>query len=357
MGMTSRHARFVGLPLAARAGAPVAALVLGCGSSGAGYSLSVGSDDGGTSLGSGSGDASDHAALHAHIEQDHMSIQFLTLSCTGPCADVVAVATGGYGPYTFAWDDGSTSASRHVCPTASTNYSVKVTDSGSSGEFARAAETVQVPLPAHVIACPDGGTLSGDAGVAPTVYWATWAQMQPGTPGTAEGSFAPPTGSIEVTYVGEVGSTSAPTGTPLVTALGEVSFLPASSFLSPTVGNVPPATGMIVLDGSAMLTQTITFAAPVKDPLLAVTSLGDSAVASKMVLAFDATPEILSSGSETVGSLTLPGMLSVSGQSLTGVEGTGVVQFAGTFTSIRFTVPVAEVGGSGYLTVGIRGPG
>jgi hypothetical protein len=76
-----------------------------------------------------------------------------------------------------------------------------------------------------------------------------------------------------------------------------------------------------------------------------------------MVLTFDATPVVLSNGPETVGNLTLPGTLSVSGHSLTGVEGSGVVQFAGTFTSIHFTVPVAELGGLGYLTVGIRGPG
>jgi hypothetical protein len=76
-----------------------------------------------------------------------------------------------------------------------------------------------------------------------------------------------------------------------------------------------------------------------------------------MVLTFDATPVVLSSGPESIGSLSLPGTLSVSGQSVTGVEGTGVVQIAGTFTSIHYTIPTAEVGGLGYLTVGIRGPG
>jgi acetamidase/formamidase len=65
----------------------------------------------------------------------------------------------------------------------------------------------------------------------------------------------------------------------------------------------------------------------------------------------------LSSGSEMLGPLTLTGTLSVSGQSLTGVEGSGVVQLTGTFTSISFTVPTAEVSGSANLTLGIRGPG
>jgi hypothetical protein len=155
--MTARRARFAGL-------LPVA-LALGCGSSGrAPYSLDVGSDDGGAPISLGSGlDARAQGALDAHIERNHITVTFVTLSCAGPCADVVAVPTGGQAPYTFKWDDGSASASRHVCPTSSTSYSVKVTDTGTSGELARAAQTVQVPLAANVVACPDGG--ARDAGL------------------------------------------------------------------------------------------------------------------------------------------------------------------------------------------------
>ena len=112
----------------------------------------------------GAGDASAPAALDAHIEQDHVTVEIVTLSCSGSCADVQAVATGGYPPYRFAWDDGSTSPQRRVCPTSSTSYQVQVSDTGLTGELARAAETVDVPLTADVIACPDGGMR--DAGAA-----------------------------------------------------------------------------------------------------------------------------------------------------------------------------------------------
>ncbi len=153
--MTPKRARFVEL-------FPVA-LAVGCGSSGGnGYSLDVGADDGGPSLVLGADDASATGAFDAHIEQNHIAVTFVTLSCAGPCADVVAVPTGGQAPYTFKWDDGSTTATRHVCPTSSTSYNVKVTDTGTTGELARPAETVQVPLAANVIACPDGG--AADAG-------------------------------------------------------------------------------------------------------------------------------------------------------------------------------------------------
>src|SRR5580692_11766548 len=100
-------------------------LGMSCGSGGSnGYNLDVGSDDGGPSLLLGPGDASRPGAFDAHIEQDHITVTFVTLTCTGPCADVVAVPTGGQAPYTFRWSDGSTSAARHVCPTSSTSYLV-----------------------------------------------------------------------------------------------------------------------------------------------------------------------------------------------------------------------------------------
>jgi hypothetical protein len=148
------------------------ALILapGCGSNpGNGYSLDVGSDDGGSSLLLGSGDAGTSGALDAHIEQNHITVSFVTLTCTGPCADVVAVPTGGHPPYTFRWDDGSTGAAREVCPASSTSYLVKVTDTGTSGELGHPAQAVQVPVAANVIACPDGGTGDGGPGACDSV--------------------------------------------------------------------------------------------------------------------------------------------------------------------------------------------
>ena len=116
-------------------------------------------------------DASGPGAFDAYIEQNHVTVTFITLSCSGKCATVEAVGTGGYPPYMFKWDDGSKSAMRQFCPTSSTNYNVKVTDTGTSGELARAPETVQVPLAANVLACPDGGLLacSDGGGAGPGV--------------------------------------------------------------------------------------------------------------------------------------------------------------------------------------------
>jgi hypothetical protein len=131
------------------------------------------------------------------------------LSCSGRCANVEAVGTGGHPPYTFAWDDGSSSAKRQVCPASDTSYSVKVTDTGSTGEVPTPAETVEVPLQANVIACPDGGTpgpsddggtaCDGDAGPALPV------DLTPDIDDNAETYFAGgadfPAGHYRVTYV------------------------------------------------------------------------------------------------------------------------------------------------------------
>jgi hypothetical protein len=148
--MTPSRLPFVGLPLAA--------LALGCGSSGG--SLDVGTDEGGLSSVFPGTDASGQGAFDAYIEQNDVTVKFITLNCSGDCATVEAVGTGGYPPYTFRWDDGSTSAMRKICRSPSTNYTVKVTDTGTSGELARAPETVQVPLTAKGLACPDGGLLA-----------------------------------------------------------------------------------------------------------------------------------------------------------------------------------------------------
>jgi hypothetical protein len=144
------------------------ATALGCGSSGQ-EQLSLGRDDGGPSY-AFSADANNLSALDAYIENgSHIAVKFITLSCAGDCATVEAVGTGGNPPYTFDWDDGSTSATRQVCPTASTSYSVKVTDTGTSGELTRPAQTAQANVTTDVVACPDSGAPDDAAASADAV--------------------------------------------------------------------------------------------------------------------------------------------------------------------------------------------
>src|SRR6185312_10835251 len=139
------------------------ALTAHCGNAGPHDDLFVGSDDGGGTGPFVGADATASGALDAHIEEKGVQVKFVTVDCSGPCADVRAVATGGNPPYSFAWEDHSTSPTRHLCPAASTSYSVTVTDTGTSGELATPPQTAKAPLTGEVLACPDAGGVDGGA--------------------------------------------------------------------------------------------------------------------------------------------------------------------------------------------------
>ena len=166
----------MGLALRVRVLVCAAISVAACdGTADSSYSLIVGSDDGGG--GSFSGDASASGVLTATVVENHMTITIVRVSCAGECANVEAVASGGHPPYTFAWSDGRTGAARTVCPTSDRSYQVTVTDTATSGELARAAQTAEASLTAEVLDCPDGGGPTCDggapAGVAPGQYVGT----------------------------------------------------------------------------------------------------------------------------------------------------------------------------------------
>jgi hypothetical protein len=153
------------VPLVAlAAAAALAATAAGCGSAANTAALDVGADEAGPGLLTGDAGPAPDGSLSAQIQQDHVGVTFVTITCSGSCADVQAVGTGGNPPYAFAWSDGSTTATRHVCPGASTSYTVTVTDTSPAGELSRPPQTAEATLTADVIACPDGG--AGDAGAA-----------------------------------------------------------------------------------------------------------------------------------------------------------------------------------------------
>lgn len=187
VGMTPRRVWTAGLALFV--------LTLHCGGSpGDLYNLSVGADDGGMFAGS---DAST-GPLDAQIEQNHIAVTLVTLSCAGDCATVAVVATGGYPPYSFHWSDGAPSQTRQVCPTATTSYDVTVKDSGSTGEVPRAAQTVDRSLTASVLACPDGGPdLGSPTGESTVVVPGTADAWLAGQPDGAMLSSGGPDGDID----------------------------------------------------------------------------------------------------------------------------------------------------------------
>jgi hypothetical protein len=161
---------------------------------------------------------------------------------------------------------------------------------------------------------------------ADTIAWTNWSSVTPGNPGSAVGNI----GSINVTYSGEVlNLTNAP------------SWTPTSTFTGGLVGNAPPHTPTIQLQGGSGTTETINFSSTVVDPIFAIWSLGGNG-----------TPASFDFSSKSGQSFNLLGGgpnaefggsgLTSTGSIVRGIEGNGLVQFNGSFDSITFTTPNFE---------------
>lgn len=165
--------------------AAISALALACssdpsggrmlaGAGGSGAAGSAGSGEAGTSIGgasgpnaagagasAGSGGVSGPAGagasddLQVHIEdQAQLEVEIVTVSCPGECVEVKAVARGGQPDYHFMWEDGTTSATRMLCPEQDSTHEVTVTDTARvSEEFGHAMETASASVGAHVLEC------------------------------------------------------------------------------------------------------------------------------------------------------------------------------------------------------------
>jgi hypothetical protein len=167
---------------------------------------------------------------------------------------------------------------------------------------------------------------------ADTIAWANWTTAASGNPGSASGTLA---GGLTVAYSGQTsGLTTAP------------SWTPAGSFTGGTIGNAPPSTVSVALEGGSTpgvppLMESITFSSPVVDPVFAIWSLGSVNTPA----AFDFlskspenfTPEAGGPSHEFGGT-----SITVNGQTVNGLEGNGVIQFDGTFSSITFNTPDFE---------------
>ncbi|MFT3924312.1 MAG: hypothetical protein QM778_17380 [Myxococcales bacterium] len=133
--------------------------------------------------------------LKAHVERDHVTIDIVTLACAGDCADVVAVAKGGVAPYSFTWEDGSANPMRHLCPTATTAYSVTVKDApASSQEFSQQQQTATAMVTAEVLDCEADGGTKGDGNVCftnPSIEGDPSGSSSPGWLGDGVSSASP----------------------------------------------------------------------------------------------------------------------------------------------------------------------
>jgi hypothetical protein len=194
-----------------------------------------------------------------------------------------------------------------------------------------------------------GGLLALVCGaVAPAaaslITWTTWTS---GTVSTTAGSAAGTLAGlgISVAYTGEMDSLTS-----------GVLWTPVSTFTGGTVGNAPPSgtNDAIDLVGGGTVLDTVTFSAPVLNPILAIWSLGQGGVTARFSFTA-AEPFTIEGGgpSTQFGGSTIFAGGACPANAACGIEGNGVLQFNGTFSSITWTNPVFE---NFYaFTIGVAG--
>jgi hypothetical protein len=155
---------------------------------------------------------------------------------------------------------------------------------------------------------------------AQTINWADWTSNTSATlPGNT------------VTYSNTDGSSYLVTDYP--------SWGPASSYADGLVITNPPPSGnnIVQIFGGNTDLETITFSQAITNPVFAIWSLGSSGTTASFV--FNQTPTFVAGGpsNEYTGSAIV-----VSGNTVSGAEGNGTIQFLGTFSSISWTNPTYE---------------
>lgn len=114
---------------------------------------------------------------------------------------------------------------------------------------------------------------------------------------------------------------------------------PSTPYTSVEVENAPPTPDILQLSGGLNQTYVVTLSEPIKDPLMAVVSLGQASL--RTTYDFDAPFTIVSQGAGYWGggptSLT-----ALADDILEGYEGHGTIRFVGTFETFSWTVPTPE---------------
>lgn len=164
---------------------------------------------------------------------------------------------------------------------------------------------------------------------ASIIKWTDWTSYSTGITGVADGTIAP---SVTVHYSGDV--TFAQTG-PGSGIDYWTEGTPAPYTGNALISNAPTPREMVAM--SLVSTNTITFSHAVKDPIMAIVSMGQP---NKMVTYdFDAPFTVLSEGQGYWGD----GSYSLlAGDILQGNELHGAIQFNGTFSSISWSTAPSE---------------
>jgi hypothetical protein len=168
------------------------------------------------------------------------------------------------------------------------------------------------------------------------VTWTQWNNTYTiGEP--SSGSATGTVGGVGVTYGGELQN--------LNFTQSDYAAFP-STFSGGVVSNAPLASnGTLYLQGGGSVVDTITFASAVLNPVVSIWSLGNPNVSASFVFNVANTSSVPVSPTFVVGGpdqYAGSGAIAVTGNTVSGLEGSGVVEFLGSFSSISWTNPQGE---------------
>lgn len=159
---------------------------------------------------------------------------------------------------------------------------------------------------------------------AETVHWNTWASA-------ASGQIVADGTPVDVSF-----STSNAHGV----VANYPSWTPTNTFADGNiVDNGPIASnGIMQLFGGTSALNTLSFSVPVGNVVIAIWSLGQPGIPTTFVFS-GAAPTLVSGGSNAEYGGT---SISVSGNTVTGIEGNGTILLQGQFSELQWTNPVSE---------------
>jgi hypothetical protein len=170
-------------------------------------------------------------------------------------------------------------------------------------------------------------------------YYVDWTSANPSA-GVASGLITLPDAStVNVSF-----AATNPNGSPGTFNFAQISggtnfWNPSTPYISSQVDNAPPGTDIVSLIGGQNMTYTVTLSAAIKDPIMAIVSLGQTGLPT--TYDFDSPFTIVSQGSGFFGGG--PAQLTqLPGDVLEGREGHGTIQFIGTYSTFSWTVPTPE---------------
>jgi hypothetical protein len=180
---------------------------------------------------------------------------------------------------------------------------------------------------------------------ASSIIWTDWSGSATNAgSGTGTTSVTGSMGCVTVTYNGQLNSVD-----------NQVLWQPDSTYNGGLPGEAPPQNFDSIVEGidhGGSYTETISFASAVVDPYMSFWSLGNQGSAAGAISVDFSDPfTIVSCGT---GNPYGGGCITQAGLNVLGAEGNGTIQFAGTYTSISFTIPNSEFYYA--LTVGVPTP-